>query len=111
MDDSTNEVQDSTNNDTAKKWVVGLGAAAILGGGALLLTRPSSTDTTTTNGIKSGSNQCQYSCSGPDRDCSDFSTHAKAQAFFDCCGFTATNDPMKLDSIGVGNGVACESLP
>lgn len=54
---------------------------------------------------------CKYSCSSPDRDCSDFSTHAEAQAFFNCCGFTATNDPMKLDSVGVGDGVACESLP
>ncbi len=51
------------------------------------------------------------SCSGPDLDCGDFSTHAQAQAFFDSCGFTATNDPMKLDSTGVGDGVACESLP
>lgn len=54
---------------------------------------------------------CKYSCSSPDRDCSDFSTHSEAQAFFNCCGFTATNDPMKLDSVGVGDGVACESLP
>lgn len=56
-------------------------------------------------------NSCKYSCSGPDRDCSDFSTHAEAQTFFDCCGFTANNDPMKLDSVGVGDGIACESLP
>ena len=55
---------------------------------------------------------CQYSCSGPDRDCSDFSTHAQAQAFFDCCGFSASNDPMRLDKAnGQGNGLACESLP
>lgn len=58
-----------------------------------------------------GSGACKYSCSSPDRDCADFSTHAEAQTFFNCCGFTATNDPMKLDSVGVGNGVACESLP
>jgi len=55
---------------------------------------------------------CQYSCSGPDRDCSNFSTHTEAQAFFDCCGFTASYDPMKLDrASGEGNGIACESLP
>ena len=54
---------------------------------------------------------CQFSCSGPDRDCSDFSTHAEAQAFFDCCGFSANNDPMRLDrATGQGNGLACESL-
>lgn len=54
---------------------------------------------------------CKYSCTSPDRDCADFSTHAEAQAFFECCGFTPTNDPMRLDSVGVGNGIACESLP
>lgn len=54
---------------------------------------------------------CKYSCSSPDRDCADFSTHAEAQEFFNCCDFTASNDPMKLDSVGVGDGVACESLP
>lgn len=65
---------------------------------------PLSTSTTQTS--------CKYSCSAPDRDCtSDFSTHSEAQAFFNCCGFTATNDPMKLDSVGVGDGIACESLP
>lgn len=59
----------------------------------------------------SGGGSCKYSCSSPDRDCSDFSTQAEAQTFFNCCGFTATYDPMKLDSVGVGDGVACESLP
>ena len=55
---------------------------------------------------------CKYSCTGPDKDCSDFSTHAEAQAFFNCCGFSATNDPMRLDkATGTGNGLACESLP
>lgn len=55
---------------------------------------------------------CKYSCSGPDKDCKDFSTQAEAQTFFNCCGFSATNDPMRLDKAnGVGNGIACESLP
>lgn len=57
------------------------------------------------------SSNCKYSCDGPDRDCGDFSTHAEAQAFFNCCGFTATHDPMKLDGIKVDDGLACESLP
>jgi micrococcal nuclease len=52
---------------------------------------------------------CQYSCLSPDRDCSNFSDPTAAQDFFDCCGFTATNDPMKLDSLGIGDGVACGS--
>lgn len=63
---------------------------------------------TQTNTTSWGS--CKYSCSSPDRDCSDFSSHVEAQTFFDCCGFTAQYDPMKLDSTAVGNGIACESI-
>ena len=51
------------------------------------------------------------SCSGVDYDCADFSSQSDAQAFFNGCGFTIENDPMKLDSIGLGDGIACESLP
>lgn len=58
--------------------------------------------------VNSGS--CKYECSGPDRDCADFSSHAEAQAFFNCCGFTAQNDPMRLDGRGVDDGLACESI-
>lgn len=55
---------------------------------------------------------CKYSCTDPDRDCADFSTQVEAQAFFNCCGFFVTNDPMRLDrGNGVENGMACESLP
>ncbi len=55
---------------------------------------------------------CKYDCSGPDRDCSDFTSHLEAQQFFSCCGFSAGNDPMRLDkATGTGNGLACESLP
>lgn len=55
---------------------------------------------------------CQYSCQHPDKDCSDFLTQAQAQVFFLCCGFSATNDPMRLDGAnGIGNSQACESLP
>ena len=43
------------------------------------------------------SQKCQYSCDSPDRDCSDFESHTEAQTFFECCGFSATNDPMRLD--------------
>ena len=52
-----------------------------------------------------------HSCTGPDLDCSDFGSHAEAQAFFESCGWSTTNDPMRLDSArGEGNGIACESL-
>ena len=44
--------------------------------------------------------------SGPDRDCSDFSSQAAAQRFFDRHG---PGDPHRLD--GDGDGEACESLP
>lgn len=75
--------------------------------------KPTSTPTkttTTSTSTTSTSGSCKYSCSGPDRDCSDFSSHTEAQTFFNCCGFTAENDPMKLDSTGVGDGIACESI-
>jgi micrococcal nuclease len=78
-------------------------------------TTTSSTNTPTKTNTSSGTSAggaCKYSCSSPDRDCSDFSSHAEAQAFFNCCGFSTSNDPMRLDrATGQGNGIACESLP
>lgn len=59
----------------------------------------------------SSTSSCLFSCSEPDKDCGDFATQIQAQTFFDCCGFTANYDPMKLDSLGVGDGIPCESLP
>lgn len=53
---------------------------------------------------------CRYSCSNPDRDCADFSSHEEAQEFFNCCGFTVQNDPMNLDKVRIGDGVACENI-
>jgi micrococcal nuclease len=47
-------------------------------------------------------------CTGPDLDCGDFSSHAQAQAFFEMCG-GPNADPHKLD--GNHDGSACESLP
>jgi len=61
--------------------------------------------------VQQPSGGCKYPCSGPDRDCSDFSSHSEAVSFFSCCGFSAQNDPMKLDNVGVGDGIPCESLP
>lgn len=69
-------------------------------------------------GISEGDNpknqtlNCQFPCTGVDRDCKDFSTQQAAQDFFDCCGFSSEYDPMRLDSLrGVGDGVVCENLP
>jgi micrococcal nuclease len=72
---------------------------------------PSPKPTSAPSSSVNNGNSSGKSCSGPDLDCGDFSTHTQAQAFFDGCGFTATNDPMKLDGTGVGDGIACESLP
>lgn len=46
------------------------------------------------------------SSSSSDKDCSDFNTHAEAQAFFKAAG---GGDPHRLDRDN--DGVACESLP
>ena len=48
-------------------------------------------------------------CSGPDLNCSDFSTHASAQACYDYCKQQGYGDVFRLD--GDGDGSACESLP
>ena len=48
-------------------------------------------------------------CSGPDLNCSDFSTQAAAQACYDYCKSLGYGDVFRLD--GDSDGVACESLP
>lgn len=50
----------------------------------------------------------QEELNGPDKDCSDFSSQAEAQAFFEAAG-GPERDPHKLDRDG--DGLACESLP
>jgi micrococcal nuclease len=55
--------------------------------------------------------RCTYQCSGKDVDCSDFSSQKQAQEYVHCCGFSAVNDPMNLDGIGIGDGIVCEMLP
>lgn len=49
-----------------------------------------------------------YDPDGPDRDCSDFSSQAQAQCFFEAAGGPGS-DPHRLD--GDNDGIACESLP
>ena len=44
-----------------------------------------------------------------DYDCGDFSTHSAAQACFESCGGSKSNDWSALDRDG--DGYACESLP
>jgi hypothetical protein len=50
----------------------------------------------------------RYDPNGPDRNCSDFSTHREAQAFYEAAGGPGA-DPHRLDQDR--NGIACESLP
>lgn len=52
--------------------------------------------------------ELRYDPFGPDRNCSDFESQAKAQAFYEAAG-GPESDPHRLD--GDGDGVACESLP
>lgn len=82
---------------------------------ALLTPKPTTAPQTQTAPVQSTApaNTSGYSCTGPDLDCKDFKTHAEAQAFFDGCGWSKDNDPMRLDGryAGQGDGVACESLP
>lgn len=44
-----------------------------------------------------------------DKDCSDFATHAEAQAYFESKGGSPTNNVDRLDADH--DGLACESLP
>ena len=48
-------------------------------------------------------------CTGPDLNCSDFSTHAEAQACYERCKGLGYGDVFRLD--GDSDGIACESLP
>jgi hypothetical protein len=48
-------------------------------------------------------------CTGPDLDCPDFSTHNQAQACFDHCRLLGYGDVYGLDRDN--DGLACESLP
>ncbi len=73
--------------------------------------KPTTSVKSNNSGSTSSGGSAGRSCTGPDLDCKDFATHAEAQAFFNGCGFTATNDPMKLDGTGVDDGIACEDRP
>lgn len=71
----------------SKKWLVSLFSAGII---SLGITAPASADV--------------------DKDCEDFETHEEAQQYFDEQGYTAENDPERLDGYDE-DGLACESLP
>jgi len=50
------------------------------------------------------------SCSGPDLDCGDFSSHASAQSCYNYCMSQGFGDVFRLDG-NDNDGLACESLP
>jgi hypothetical protein len=54
--------------------------------------------------------QMLYICDHDAYNCSDFSTHAEAQAAFDYCSVNGFGDIHGLDG-GDKDGMACESLP
>jgi len=59
---------------------------------------------------KDASSNLDCSCDGDTYNCSDFSTHAEAQALHNCCMQKAGYDIHKLDG-NDKDGLACESLP
>jgi len=56
--------------------------------------------------VTSYTGTCPCNCNGPDLNCKDFSSHAEAQACFECCK-KSYGDCFKLDRDGDGN--VCES--
>ena len=58
--------------------------------------------------ITSYTGTCPCDCNGPDLNCKDFSSHAQAQACYECCK-KPYGDIFGLDRDGDGN--VCESLP
>ncbi|NLE00900.1 MAG: hypothetical protein GX640_13620 [Fibrobacter sp.] len=57
--------------------------------------------------ITSYTGTCPCNCNGPDLNCKDFSSHAQAQACYECCKKTH-GDIFGLDRDG--DGIVCESL-
>ena len=88
-------------------------AGAVLVGGYALLNdsgeAPSpATDSNYTRTDNGTETRAFLSTGGADKDCTDFSTHAQAQAFFMANG-GPSSDPHNLDRDG--DGIACETLP
>lgn len=87
-------------------------AAAVIGGGAVALinnANKTSTQVPTPSPTVQSSptpRSPKPTVSGGDKDCTDFATHAEAQAFFEAAG---PGDPHRLDRDG--DGIACETLP
>lgn len=72
-----------------KKWIIGLSSVAV---------------------ISLGSAGAAEAGHGEDYDCDDFDTHEEALAHWDEHGYSADNDPERLDG-NDNDGIPCESLP
>lgn len=76
---------------------------AFIASSVYFLNQPSNSNTHDTDYSTTRTN---LSTGEDDKDCSNFSTHAEAQAFFESKG---SGDPHGLDRDG--DGLACETLP
>jgi micrococcal nuclease len=84
------------------------------------VTQPVTTQTTTPTPVLTtpaptpapppASSTSSCDCSGNIYNCGDFTTHAAAQALYDCCTAKVGSDIHRLDG-NDNDGLACESLP
>ena len=97
-----------------KNTLIGAGvASALLLGGYALFNSTGNSNSSPSDGINTRTDnpletRAFLSTGGTDKDCTDFSTHAQAQAFFMANG-GPSSDPHNLDRDG--DGQACETLP
>ena len=80
-----------------------IAGGAVIASGVYFLNQSSNLDTRDTNYSTTRTN---LSTAEADKDCTDFSTHAEAQTFFESQG---PGDPHGLDRDG--DKIACETLP
>ena len=86
-----------------KKIIGIIAGGAVIASGVYFLNQSSDSDTRDTDYSTTRTN---LSTGEADKDCSNFSTHAEAQTFFESQG---PGDPHGLDRDG--DGLACETLP
>lgn len=80
-----------------------IAGGAVIASGVYFLNQSSNSNTRDTDYSTTRTN---LSTGEADKDCSDFTTHAEAQVFFESQG---PGDPHGLDRDG--DGLACETLP
>ena len=80
-----------------------IAGGAVIASGVYFLNQSNDSNT---RGTDYSTTRTKLSTGDDDKDCSDFSTHAEAQAFFES---QVSGDPHGLDRDG--DGLACETLP